>query len=153
GMEEPAVIVIESFDQIFIRSSLSERKDFLAQVQAVLTAPGPKHILILIMRSEFVSHLAQQKELQQLLRQGEVLVKFLPVELRQAIEKPAKAVGLDFEEGLVDQLLLDVQGEPAALTLLQFNLLSLWAKRQGNLITWDHYYEVGGGRLALERAA
>ena len=74
-------------------------------------------------------------------------------ELRDAIEKPAQKVGLKFEAGLVDQLLHDVLGEPAALPLLQFTLLKLWDHRARNRITWQAYNRLGGGRLALARSA
>jgi uncharacterized protein YpmB len=62
-------------------------------------------------------------------------------------------VGLKFEEGLVDKLVGDVLGEPAALPLLQFTLLKLWENREHNRVTWEAYRQLGGGRLALARSA
>src|SRR5262249_6515632 len=67
--------------------------------------------------------------------------------------EPAKRVGLKYDDGVVDRLLLDVQGDPDPLSLLQFTLLSLWNNRQGNRITHEIYDHVGGGRLAIAAEA
>jgi hypothetical protein len=74
-------------------------------------------------------------------------------ELRDTIEKPAALVGLKFEAGIVDRLIAEMLGEPAALPLLQFTLLKLWDHRQRSRITWAAYNEVGSGRLAVARRA
>jgi F0F1-type ATP synthase assembly protein I len=74
-------------------------------------------------------------------------------ELREAIEKPAQNVGLKFEEGLVDQLIREILGEPAALPLLQFALLQLWDNRERNRITWESYRQLGGVMEALAKTA
>jgi hypothetical protein len=83
-------------------------------------------------------------------------VQVLPLnaeELRRAILEPAEMVGLRFQEGIVEALISEVLGEPAALPLLQFTLRALWDERRRNRITWDVYKQVGGGRTALARAA
>src|SRR2546428_24471 len=66
---------------------------------------------------------------------------------------PPSLVGLTFDAGLVDRLLMDLQGDPSALPLLQFTLLRLWENRQRNRVTWEAYERVGGGRRALQLAA
>jgi hypothetical protein len=78
---------------------------------------------------------------------------FQAAELRAAIEKPAEQVGLLFEPGLVETLISEFFGEPAALTLLQFTLLKLWDAREHNRITWKAYNEIGGGQRAVEETA
>src|SRR5581483_4650169 len=60
---------------------------------------------------------------------------------------------LKFEDGVVDALLHDLLGEPAALPLLQFTLLKLWEHRSRNRVTKEAYQRLGGGRLALARSA
>ncbi|PDW03952.1 hypothetical protein CJ255_06250 [Candidatus Viridilinea mediisalina] len=54
---------------------------------------------------------------------------------------------------MVDALLGEILGEPAALPLLQYSLLKLWEARERNRVTWAAYQQVGGGRLALGRGA
>ncbi|MBO0700992.1 MAG: hypothetical protein J2P46_21535, partial [Zavarzinella sp.] len=86
-------------------------------------------------------------------RQGQVLVTFTAGELRQMVVEPAERVGLRFDDGLVDRLLMDVQGDPGVLALLRFTLRRLWEARERNRITHEAYDRVGGGRLAVGRAA
>ena len=42
---------------------------------------------------------------------------------------PARKVGLEFEDGLVERILGDVGGEPGNLPLLEFLLEGLWQRR------------------------
>ena len=53
----------------------------------------------------------------------------------------------------MDKVLFDVTGDPGPAGLLHFTLLRLWAQRKGNRITWEAYNRVGGGRVAVVRAA
>ena len=48
-------------------------------------------------------------------QRNQVLMSFTNRELRQMVEEPAKRVGLKYDDGVVDRLLLDVQGDPAVL--------------------------------------
>ena len=74
-------------------------------------------------------------------------------ELREAIEKPAARVGLKFEDGIVDELVTEVLGQPAGLPLLQFTLLKLWQRRERNRITFSAYRQLGNVRMALGKTA
>ena len=73
--------------------------------------------------------------------------------MREAIEEPAKFIGLRFEEDVVSGLVKDVQDYDAALPLLQFALLKLWDNRERNRITQKAYKRIGGAHLALENSA
>src|SRR5262249_33892823 len=97
---------------------------------------------------------AELPVLQSFFERGRVEVPYFTTEeLRETIEGPAKVVGLTFDAGLVDRLLMDLQGDPSALPLLQFTLLRLWQNRQRNRVTWEAYARIGGGRRALQLAA
>ena len=74
-------------------------------------------------------------------------------ELRASIEEPAAQIGLRFEEGIVDTLINEFLGDPAALALLQFTLIKLWDRRERNHITWAAYNAIGGGQGAVEKTA
>jgi hypothetical protein len=65
-------------------------------------------------------------------------------ELRFAVEGPAKAIGLVFEDGVTEALLRDVRDEEDPWALLELILSELWQKRQRNKITWKAYRELGG---------
>src|SRR5207249_1183522 len=69
---------------------------------------------------------------------------------RQAIVRPAAAVGVYLESGLVERLLADAADEPGSLPLLQETLVLLWDHMAGRALTLPAYAELGsGGRSGL----
>ena len=153
--QQPTVLVVDQFEEIFTLCTDEEaRSAFVNNLLTLVETPGPRHTVILTMRTDFESFVARVPQL--LPHFEEALVRVTPLnaaELRAVIEKPAEIVGLKFETGVVDALVQDVLGEPAALPLLQFTLLKLWEQRDRNRITWESYKRLGGGRLALARSA
>lgn len=151
----PAVLVVDQFEETFtLCTDEAERAAFVANLLGLAAAPGAPHRVILTMRSDYESWVSRIPALQEAFDRGRVQV--LPLnaeELRRAILEPAEAVGLRFQEGIVEALISEVLGEPAALPLLQFTLRALWDNRRRNRITWDVYQRVGGGRTALALAA
>jgi len=73
--------------------------------------------------------------------------------LRQAIEEPARHLGLEFESGLVETILEDVANQPGTLPLLEHALLELWERRRGNMLTLEAYRESGGVEGAIAKRA
>lgn len=151
----PIVVVVDQFEEVFTLCNDDEvRRALIDNLTNLVQVPGTAHRVILTMRADFEPFVARFPEFQALFEQAMVRVTPLSAaELRDAIEKPAQKVGLKFETGLVDQLLHDTLGEPAALPLLQFTLLKLWDHRARNRINWQAYNQLGGGRLALARSA
>lgn len=151
----PVVGVIDQFEEAFtLCTDNVTRQAFVANLLNLVKTPGCRHTVILTVRTDFESFFVLLPDLQAEFEGA--MVRMTPLnaaELREAIEQPAALVGLKFESGLVDALLHDILGEPAALPLLQFTLLKLWDRRQRNLITWEAYKRLGGGRLALARSA
>jgi len=153
--DTPFVLVIDQFEEIFtLCTDKAERHAFINNLIALIQSPGPRHTVILTMRTDFESFVARLPDFQAHFE--EAIIRVTPLnaaELRAVIEQPAAMIGLKFEEGVVDALVQDVLGEPAALPLLQFTLLKLWERRERNRITWNTYKTLGGGRLALARSA
>jgi hypothetical protein len=151
----PAVVVVDQFEELFtLCRDEPMRQAFVANLLSLLDVPGAGHIVVLTMRTDFVDNVARLPALQERFEQATVRVTPLSAgELREAITGPAAAVGLKFEEGVVDALVHDILGEPAGLPLLQFTLLKLWEKRERNRVTWEAYRRLGGGRLALANSA
>ncbi|MEM1070604.1 MAG: hypothetical protein AAGI63_17000, partial [Planctomycetota bacterium] len=149
--DTPAVFVVDRFEQVFISCSCHERDVFAKNL--VWLIENTEHTIVLVSDSDFLGRFDRLGPLRDHVQNGLVYVAFTTGEFRRAIEQPAKLIGLKFDDGLVDRLILDVQGDPAALSLLQFTLRQLWDHREGNRITWEQYNRIGGGRLALERAA
>ncbi len=152
---DPVLLIIDQFEETFtLCTDELHRGEFLARVVALATDTGTPHHVVLTMRSDFEPFIARAEALQPLYEAGKVTLPPLTAgELRETIERPAEQVGLKFEAGVVDALLNDILGEPAALPLLQYSLLKLWEARERNRVTLAAYKQVGGGRLALARGA
>jgi hypothetical protein len=153
--DAPAVLVVDQFEEVFtLCEDNRARQAFVAGLLGVLRTAGPRHLVILTMRSDYEAFVARLQELEPFWEPATIRVTPLgAAELREAIEKPAERVGLKLEDGVVQALLEDLLGEPAGLPLLQFTLLKLWERRERNRVTWGAYRRLGGGRLALARSA
>jgi len=151
----PAVLSIDQFEEVFtLTEDESSRRAFIANLLYLVDDSNAAHIVILTMRSDFETFVARVPELQARFAAARVhMTPLSAAELRETIERPATMVGLKFEAGVVDALLQDILGEPAALPLLQFTLLKLWEHRSRNRVTLAAYQRLGGGRLALARSA
>jgi len=154
---EPAVVVIDQFEEVFtLCLDDSLRAAFIENVLTLATAPGANNQVVLTLRTDYETYLAQNPVLMALFEDGQVRVMPLTAtELRSAIEEPAKHINLRFEEGVVDSLVKDILGEPEGLPLLQFTLLRLWKTRENgrNRITLNEYRKLGGARRALALTA
>lgn len=152
GAEARKVMVVDQFEELFtLVDDAASRAAFAKRLVDVHKSGG---VIVATIREDYLPRLGAFPELQELFRAGDLRATPLSAsELREAIEKPAERINLKLESGLVDLLVSDVVGEPAALPLLQFTLWRLWTKRRRNRLTLDMYREVGGGRSALARAA
>jgi WD40 repeat protein len=155
GSDEPALLIVEQFEELFtLCGDEQARQAFVENLMGLIQAPGARHSVILTMLSDEGRRVEHLSTFRQHFEQAEVrLTPPSAGELRDAIEQPAKLVGLKFDEGVVDELVQDICGEAAPLPLLQFSLLKLWEHRERNRVTWAAYRRVGGGRLALARSA
>jgi hypothetical protein len=150
-VDVPTVLVVDQFEEVFtLCHDKEEQQAFIANLLGLVNTQLREHRVVLTLRSDFESQIVKLTELKPLFENSQVRVTALDAgELREAIENPAKLIGLRFEQGLVDELLNDVLGEPAALPLLQFTLLKLWEKRNHDKVTWETYRQLDGGRKAL----
>ncbi|GAB4114445.1 MAG: hypothetical protein Fur005_44770 [Roseiflexaceae bacterium] len=153
--DQPAVLLVDQFDELFtLNQDERVQEAFISALVALADTPGLRHTVLIGMRSDVESQIARFTVIQEWFRRGRIqLLPLSAAELREAIEKPAELVGLRFEAGLIDKLIEDLLGEPAALPLLQFTLLELWEHRERNLITWASYRNIGAGRVAIARCA
>jgi WD40 repeat protein len=152
----PVVLAVDQFEEVFtLCTDPTEQKAFIDTVADLATAgDGLRHAVVITMRSDFQDYVLRVDSLAKLVDTSKLrLGSLTAAELRDAIERPAALVGLQFESGIVDELVNDAVGEPAALPLLQFVLLGLWKKRRRNVVTREAYREVGRWREALTRAA
>jgi tetratricopeptide (TPR) repeat protein len=150
-----AILVVDQFEEVFtLCGDSAERDTFAAALISLTQATNVQFKIVLIIREDMAEqalHLAPIQPFAQ-----ELDTHFSPPpptrgELLQMVTLPAKAVGLEFDDGIVDELCKAVVGEVTALPLLQFTLSQLWAARKGNRVTWAIYRQVGRPREALRR--
>ena len=77
----------------------------------------------------------------------------LPDALELAITGPAARVGVVVDRALLDDVMTDAEGQPAALPLVQYMLTELFERRTGPILTREAYRSLGGlGGVVANRA-
>ncbi|MCA1680356.1 MAG: WD40 repeat domain-containing protein, partial [Actinobacteria bacterium] len=152
---ERVLVVVDQLEEVFtLCCDESERRQLFSTLLYATSAPGGRTVVIVTMRADFYVRCAPYAELAQLITAQQMLVGPMDTDgLRQAIEEPARRVGLELEEGLSDTILADVAAEPSALPLLEHALLELWERRRGGMLTLEGYRQTGGFRGALAQRA
>src|SRR5262249_33210363 len=119
------------------------------------TVPGGRTVVVLTMRTDFITQAAGYPLLGELLSGHQFLVGPMgEEELREAVERPAQLVGLRFEEDLGEQIVQETKDEPGGLPLMEDALLELWKRRTvANVLTWEAYRQSGGVKGALTQKA
>jgi Novel STAND NTPase 1 len=153
----PALLVIDRGAELFSQCSDAEaRQQAVEAVVRLVDSDPPRHRALVIIRAEYVQELLHLPALKTLADRTDL--RFIPpmptpAELEEMIKRPAERVGLRYADGLIDELVRQVVGEPSALPLLQFTLWKLWNARERNCITWQVYQRIGSPRVALQRTA
>jgi WD40 repeat protein len=152
---ERVVWVVDQFEEIFtLCQDERERAQFIANLLYAAFIPNGRIAVLLTLRADFYQKCATYPELSARISEQQFLVSPMDEEnLKQAIEEPAWHTGLEFEPGLVETILNDVESQPGALPLLEHALLELWERRRGNLLTLEAYRESGGVEGAIAKRA
>jgi WD40 repeat protein/DNA-binding SARP family transcriptional activator len=149
------LLVVDQFEELFTQTADDEaRRRFLAGLTALAGDPHAPARVLVTLRADFLDHPLRYAEFGELLRNGMVAVAAPSEdELAEAIERPARRVGVRFEPGLVSQIVADVRDQPGALPLLQYALTELFAARTRDVLTLESYLATGGVVGALGRRA
>ena len=157
---------IDQFEELFTNCGDPEiRQSFINGIVEVAKAQDSSIRIVLAMRSDFLEQFSTYPALGEILNQNNLhlVTDMHPDELRQAIEQPAAQHGVIFEEGLVKQIIRDVQGQNGYLPLLQYTLDLLWESERSELasdgrpniedrtLNWSTYNELEGVRGALQK--
>ncbi|HEY5710983.1 MAG TPA: ATP-binding protein [Allosphingosinicella sp.] len=157
GEGGPSLLVVDQMEEMLsMVADRSLQEKFAAAIVAPSLVAKPDHHVIVVIREDFLPRLMKLEPFASMTDLSVTSFRPKPmtsVELRQAIEAPARAVGLKFEEGIVEDLVREVVNDPAALPLLQFTLTQLWQRRRRNRITREAYAEIGRPAEALGRTA
>lgn len=156
------LLVVDQFEELFtLCRDEFEREQFIDNLlEALRVSAGESAMrgrvltLVLTLRADFYSQLAQYPGLRELVAQHQEYIGSMNIEeLRRAIQEPARRGGWEFEPGLVDLILRDVGEEPGALPLLSHALLETWKRRVGHRMTLKGYAEAGGVQSAIAHTA
>jgi len=152
GVGGRAGLVVDQLEELFAAEYASGLVvAFLGRLAELAEAGTP---VVAVLRSDQMGALSAVPALARLAQRGLHLVTPMAEEqLRAAVERPAELAGLLLEPGLVDVLLRDVKGRPAALPLLSHALAQSWERREGRVLTVQGYLASGGVRGAVARSA
>ncbi|MFP5252554.1 MAG: BTAD domain-containing putative transcriptional regulator [Actinomycetes bacterium] len=145
------LVVDQVEEAVTVCSEPAERERYFAALAAHVGAGGA---LVLSLRADHLGDLAPYPDIARVLEDGLYLLGPMgEADLRSAIEGPARRAGLRLEPGLVDLLVREVEGEPAALPLLSHVLRETWERREGPTLTVASYRATGGIRHAVAKSA
>ncbi|MEU6256838.1 hypothetical protein [Streptomyces sp. NPDC047043] len=151
------VLLVDQFEELFTGdASEDERERFITGLAKL--ADGPTTVVIAV-RADFYEACTRYPALARALESRQAVVGPLhPEQMREVIERPAKAAGLFLEEGLADTLLHDARvhhaGEhTAVLPLLSHALLATWQQKSGTRLTLCGYRATGGIDKAVANTA
>ncbi len=153
--ERRVVVYIDQFEELFtLTRSQDEREQFIHLLTTAVDTPDSPVTIILSLRADFYDHALEHPALAALLAEHQKPVTRMSLaELYEAVRAPAAAVGIDFEDGLVSDLVFAVRDEPGTLPLLQFTLAKLYEQRTGGKLTRAAYQAIGEVLGALAQHA
>ena len=155
------LLVIDQFEELYTLvppDRAADRERFLDLILGGTSGEGRLNI-VLTLRGDFFAQALGRRDLADRLQDAVVNIGPLttngePIsELEAVIRRPAEAVGLTFEDGLVERILRGVGTEPGNLPLLEFLLTELWRQRRAGQLTNDAYTALGGVEGAIAKRA
>jgi WD40 repeat protein len=149
------VVCVDQFEELFtLVADPAERNAFVEALAAMCDPTDSRVRLVIAVRADFYGNCAMHEWLARRMTDNQVLVgPMTRVELRQAIELPARAAGLRLEDGLVDRIIDDGGHEPGGLPLVAHALVETWRRRRGNTLTIAGYTDAGGVTGAISQSA
>jgi len=154
------VLLVDQFEETYTQTKDDAiRAAFINLLTSTASVENGRTIIVLALRSDFISSCASFPALRELMSEQFMLVGAMdPPELAKAIALPAIKVGAEIDSALVSRILDDMKGEPGALPLMSFALRDLFeaGKTQAGQpmdITLQEYLDRGGIDKALQRHA
>jgi WD40 repeat protein/DNA-binding winged helix-turn-helix (wHTH) protein len=157
---ETLIWIIDQFEEVFTQCrSEEERAAFSACIVALASSRDLHQSIIITIQASILSEIMNRSS--QVYRQLGTMISNSTVMLHPPSEdallsmmiEPATLVGLEYEEGLTQIILKDLNGQSGALPLLSHTLLELFERRKGKLLTRSSYIEVGGVEGSIARRA
>lgn len=153
--ETELVIFIDQFEEVFtLLEDETERQHFLNLLRTAAVEPRSRVRIVVTLRADYYDRPLHYPEFGELMRERiETVLPLSAKALDQAIRGPAERVGVTFEQGLVEQIVSQMNYQAGALPLLQYALTELFDRREGRLLTHEAYQQMGGAVGALANRA
>jgi type II secretory pathway predicted ATPase ExeA len=151
--EKKYLLFVDQFEELFtVCNQKEERQRFIELLTQVAKINNSRLAVVITIRADFIEPCLSYSALTNLIQTQAIYMPPLTgVDLKSAIEEPAKLQGHSIEEKLLFQILEDVGKEPGFLPLMEFALTQLWDKRnrQTHQLTLKEYQKLGGLKGAL----
>lgn len=147
-------VVVDQFEEVFtLCHDHRERSRFIELLLAARDPDSGLRVLITV-RADFYARCAEHRGLADALGgAGLLLGPMTADELREAVVRPAQAVGHLVERELTARLVDDILDQPGGLPMLSHVLLEIWRRRKGRLLTLAAYEAAGGVHGAIAASA
>ncbi len=152
GARRDPVLLVDQFEEAF--TIAGPDVDVAAWLAELATYASSRAPVAVTLRADQLIHLTLEPSFARMAEEGVHLVA--PLEgtgLREAIEAPARLAGLRLEQGLVELMMRDTEGQAGALPLLSHALVETWRRRERGLLTVEGYRASGGMRGAVAASA
>ena len=148
-------LIVDQFEEAFtLTEDEAEREAFLEALRVAAVDPDSRVRIVLTMRADFYDRpLVYPRFGEIFAARTEAVAPLTPDELEEAIRRPAEAVGVSVEPGLVAEMIADVAHQPGALPLVQYALTETFERRNDERLTLSTYRRIGGISGALSARA
>ncbi len=147
------LLVVDQYEELYATAAVDQRKPFEQLLLRALAVPGV-HV-ILCARADFYANLMTSPLWPAIRAHRMEITPLRGDDMRQAIALPARDVGVQLDQALVERLLADAGDEPGVLPFVQETLVMLWEHAGGFRIGLDAYTELvrnQSGRSGLQVA-
>ncbi len=146
-LDRPLVIILDQFEEFFIRFSKKVRREFSSLLGEMVRDKTLNLRFVLSLRHDFLHNLSEFKTaIADIYHHEFALDNLTPTGMARAIEEPARLAGLSYQEGLIEQMLVDLgatDSEPPQLQILCDRLYDELAEGETEF-TAKHYQRLGG---------
>ncbi|MEW2614276.1 hypothetical protein AB0937_29635 [Streptomyces sp. NPDC047880] len=160
------VVIVDQFEETFtLCPDEADRRAFIEVLHAACSSAGPGEpapaVVVLGIRADFYDRCLRYPKLADALQHRHMVLGPLTTpELRDAVNGPAKAVGLELEPGLAELIVREVGADgpgsahgAGVLPLLSHALFATWQRRKAGRLTLAGYRAAGGIQGAVAATA
>ena len=150
------VVLIDQLEELFVGRSRQDADEFLDALAVAVTDPSSPLRLVATLRADYYGQPLEHPAFAAVLDTATANVTPLAGdELERVIVEPARALGVEYEPGLVTRIAAESVGQPSPLPLLQYTLAELFERRDDRTLTTAAYDDIGGltGALAARAEA